>query len=102
MTTQTAKASDLKVGDLKVGEELYIKMDWDRGARFFKVEQVTAKAVKVRNMDGKRLGWLPLSGLQFELDAFGKPMPTLRKYLLPKAWFLSKMSEDQEKLLLAC
>jgi hypothetical protein len=98
MTTQTA----IKASDLQIGEELYIKMDWNRGARFFKVEQVSEKAVKVRSVDGKRFGWLPLSGLELELDAFGKPMPTSRKYLLPKAWFLNKMSEDQEKLLLAC
>lgn len=98
----TQQINSVKASDFKVGEELYIKMDWSRGARFFKVEQVSEKAVKILNVDGKRFGWLPLSGLEFELDAFGKAMPTSRKYLLPKAWFLKKMSEDQEKLLLAC
>ena len=98
----TTQQINFKASDFKIGEELYIKMDWNRGARFFEVEQVSEKAVKVRNVDGKRIGWLPLSGLELELDAFGKPMPTSRKYLLPKAWFLNKMSEDQEKLLLAC
>lgn len=99
MTTQQTA---IKTSDLKVGEELYIKMDWSRAGRFFRVEQVSEKAVKVRNVDGKKIGWLPLSGLELELDCFGKVKQSNRKCLLPKSWFLDKMSEDQEKLLLAC
>lgn len=102
MAYTTTKANSVKASDFKVGEELYIKMDWNYAGRFFKVEQVTEKAVKVRNIDGKKIGWLPLSGLELELDCQGNARQSSRKSLLPKNWFINKMSEDQEKLLLAC